>query len=388
MKVMHVVLCCEAYRDGWTYQENIIPKYNALDGHNVTVVTVQENASIQTGKVFLDERERYVNEDGVCIFRLRKKQQHNPIARKLRRYYNLKLTLQKVQPKILFLHGIQFLDIHHVIRYVKRNSVRVIIDSHEDYYNSARSWFSRRIVHGILWRWCAKRIEPFAEVIWGTLPIRCDFMVDVYGMPREKVKLLVMGAEDEKVKVALSSESRGEKRAELGIDEDSFVIVTAGKLNEGKVCVINLMQAVNQFSDANIRLVFAGSVVPKLQNAFNQQLSEHVIDAGWQNSEELYRLMGIADLIVFPGSHSVLWEQAIALGKPCVFRRFEGMSHLDLGGNCLFIEDTSTESLIETIKDLYSNQEKLASMKSVAVEKGMQRFSYQRISRESIAPTL
>ena len=280
------------------------------------------------------------------------------------------------------------MDIHHVIRYVKRNSVRVIIDSHEDYYNSARSWFSRWIVHGILWRWCAKRIEPFAEVIWGTLPIRCDFMVDVYGMPQEKVKLLVMGAEDEKVKAALSSESRSEKRAELGIDEDSFVIVTAGKLNEGKACVINLMQAVNQFSDANIRLVFAGSVVPKLHKAFNQQLSEHVIDAGWQNSEELYRLMGIADLIVFPGSHSVLWEQAIALGKPCVFRRFEGMSHLDLGGNCLFIEDTSTESLVETIKELYFNQEKHASMKSVAVEKGMQRFSYQRISRESIAPNL
>ncbi len=148
------------------------------------------------------------------------------------------------------------------------------------------------------------------------------------------------------------------------------------------------MQAVNQFSDANIRLVFAGSVVPKLHKAFNQQLSEHVIDAGWQNSEELYRLMGIADLIVFPGSHSVLWEQAIALGKPCVFRRFEGMSHLDLGGNCLFIEDTSTESLVETIKELYFNQEKHASMKSVAVEKGMQRFSYQRISRESIAPNL
>ena len=94
--------------------------------------------------------------------------------------------------------------------------------------------------------------------------------------------------------------------------------------------------------------------------------------------------MNASDLVVFPGLHSVMWEQAVALGVPCIFRDIEGFHHVDIGGNALFLKDVTKESLKEAIESLFSNPEQYRRMLSVAKEKGMQYFSYKEISKRSI----
>ena len=57
-------------------------------------------------------------------------------------------------------------------------------------------------MHKIIWRKCAHLIEPYTTKFYGVIPGKSRFSKNVYKLPEEKVELLVMGADDEKVKEA------------------------------------------------------------------------------------------------------------------------------------------------------------------------------------------
>ena len=94
--------------------------------------------------------------------------------------------------------------------------------------------------------------------------------------------------------------------------------------------------------------------------------------------------MAAADLVVFPGLHSVMWEQAVALGVPCIFRDIDGFHHVDLGGNALFLKDVSSKSLQKEIEKLSLDTSLHESMREIAESKGMKAFSYLSIAKRSI----
>lgn len=134
-----------------------------------------------------------------------------------------------------------------------------------------------------------------------------------------------------------------------------------------------------------IKMLIFGSVEETLKPRFDSLCKNDRLQfVGWQNVENTYCLMNAADLIVFPGLHSVMWEQAVALGIPCVFRDIEGFHHVDLGGNAVFLKDVTEDSLKKTIEDLYSSPDEYRRMKDIASRKGMQYFSYKNISKRSI----
>ena len=63
------------------------------------------------------------------------------------------------------------------------------------------------------------------------MPSRVDFMVDIYGIDRNRCELLFMGAEDEYVESARRPEKRSEIRERFGIKPDEFLVMTGGKID-------------------------------------------------------------------------------------------------------------------------------------------------------------
>src|SRR5690606_33098125 len=119
----------------------------------------------------------------------------------------LKRLLYKFNPDIVFIHGGQFASIKEICSYVKINPhVKIYVDNHADFINSGKSWFSRKILHGVLYKWCLKKIEPYVRKFYGVLPLRVDFLIDVYCIPSNKVELLVMGVDDTKVDLSRKNE--------------------------------------------------------------------------------------------------------------------------------------------------------------------------------------
>src|SRR5690606_17293733 len=96
---------------------------------------------------------------------------------------------------------------------------------------------------------------------------------------------------------------------------------------------------------------------------------------GWIDSNDSYNYFAASDLGVFPGRHSVLWEQAVGSGLPCIFKYWEGTTHVDLGGNCIFLYKDTVSEIKASIEKVI-NTKSYRKMKLIAEEKGMVEFSY------------
>ena len=77
-------------------------------------------------------------------------------------------------------------------------------------------------------------IEPFVEMFYGTLPLRVDFLRNVYGVPAGKTELLGFGADHTAVNLAARKETGQRIRSELNIGSPDLVLVTGGRLNRAR----------------------------------------------------------------------------------------------------------------------------------------------------------
>ncbi|MBO4693998.1 MAG: glycosyl transferase family 1 [Clostridia bacterium] len=378
MRICH--LCLHGpYNEGWSYQENLLAKYHALSGADVFLIAtpyVWDANEIKTTK-----DTKYKNKYGVNVIRCQQKKGLS-LGGRLERYPEVMSFLQEIKPDILFIHDVQCLDIITVVKYLKHYSnCTVYVDNHSDFFNSARNFLSKTLLHKLLWRNIARKINPYVKKFYGVLPARVDFLIDVYKLPEDKCELLVMGADDEEVDRVKSLNIREKKRKERGCGDNQICIVTGGKIDHNKPQIISLMKAVNELADEHIKLYVFGSVVPELKTGFLNQTSAFVHYIGWVTPEKIYDEFAFADLIAFPGLHSVLWEQAVGMGKPCVFKRIPGFDHIDLGGNCMFFESDSVDEYKRVICEAVGH---IPEMKTVSEKLGIPAFSYKKIAEKSI----
>ena len=384
MKVVHLCLA-SFFPDGYAYQENMLPKFHKAMGCDVEIIASRATLDERGKDALYEGPRRYRNEYDIPVTRL--DYRHPVFAyRKLRRYIGSFRALEAAGPDILFIHGCQFLDIDQVARYLKQHpNIKVYVDNHADFTNSATNWLSKYVLHKIIWRRWAHRIEPFAKKFYGVLPARVDFLKDIYKLPPEKCALLVMGADDELVKRANTSGAREKIRAQYGIRTDDFLVMTGGKIDQWKKQTLMLMEAVRRINSDRVRLIVFGPVVPELQEQVTALADGVRVQAvGWIPSDKTYDFFAAADIVIFPGRHSVLWEQAVGLGKPMLVRDWPGTHHVDLGGNVRFLTRDSAEEIQDALEHLLESPGAFATMKAIAGEKGMQVFSYQEIAKRAI----
>lgn len=384
MKVVHLCLA-SFFPDNYSYQENLLPKYHKKLGYDVEVIASTQSFD-EHGKVcYLDNTGTYQNEYDIKVTRLPYKS-GNKVWKKLRRYIGTYDAINNAAPDILFIHGGQFLDIDQVVKYLKAHpKVVVYVDNHADFSNSATNWVSKNILHKIVWKHAEHKIEPYTKKFYGVLPIRVDFLKNIYRLPAEKCELLVMGADDELVEKAKKSGARERIRAQYGIKDDDFLIVTGGKIDPWKTQTLMLMQAVKYIARDNVRLIVFGSVTQELSEQVKALADGVKIQyIGWITSKDTYDYFEAADLVVFPGRHSVMWEQVTGQGKPMIVKDWPGTHHVDLGGNVLFLAKDSVEEIQNKIELVLDNPEMYNSMRDVANSAGMQHFSYKNIAGRSV----
>ena len=194
-----------------------------------------------------------------------------------------------------------------------------------------------------------------------------------------------MGGDDEKIRFNRRENIRKEIRKAHNISEDDFLLVTGGKIDEAKKIHL-LIEAVKNINQNNIKLLIFGQASKTFEKHFLPMIEdEHIRYIGWIPSEQVYDYFLASDMCVFPGTHSVLWEQACACGIPGIFRDWEGMHHVDVGGNAIFLTEDSAEEIASVLTDLYQNTEKFVAMKNVAQSKCITAFSYREIAKKAIS---
>lgn len=382
MKIVHIAPNAP-YNDYWGYQDNLLPKYHRKMGYDVTVITT--NTAHKDGKIVEIDCGDYVLDDGVRVIRLKKKQYFNIVLTNLNSRLSVYEYLADIKPDIVFHHGLISTTIYDVIKYKKKINPECVIfqDNHLDYNNMYRCNIIKEWICRLFYRHINRRSIPYVERVYGVTPWRKTYAEDYFRIPNNKTDILVMGGDDEKIHFDKMPELRTDIRKQLSLKDDDFVVITGGKIDPTKNIHL-LMHAVSELNRDNLKLIVFGTPNNGIKSEI-EKLSEdkHIINIGWLDSEKAYDYFLASDLAVFPGTHSVLWEQACACGIPGVFKDWEGMHHIDVGGNCEFLHKDSKEEIKAVISSIFDDKEKYSEMKQAA-EKSKKDFFYSEIAKRAI----
>lgn len=381
MKIVHIASGAP-YNDYWGYQENLLPKYQKRLGHDVTLIIT--NTMHKDGKIVETDCADYVLNDGVRVIRLKRKQYPHIVLTNLNSRLPVYQYLKEIKPDFVFYHGLNGTTILDVIRYKKRINSKCIIvqDNHLDANICNVPKGIKGYIIRSYQRWINRLSIPFVSKVYGVTPWRRAFAESFYHVPHEKTGVLIMGADDDSIDFANRDAIRRRIRAKYGITDSDFLIVTGGKIDRRKKTHV-LMEAVSRIQGA--KLLIFGSVNEDIREDFDRLLAEHdnILYIGWIHANDVYDYFFAADLAFFPGQHSVLWEQACAAKVPCVFEKWEGMEHVDNGGNSEFVTPVTEGSLESVIRELMYT-DKYYRMKAVAESEKTDIYLYSRIAEKSL----
>lgn len=378
MKIVHVYLT-GPYTDNYGYQENIIPRYHAMDGHEVTVITSTATFGIKENVFSIGHTEagEYILDNGIKVIRLK-----NKSIERLR-VFPLYEVLCKEKPDFIYVHGIQFFSLLDVAKYKRTHPCKVVADNHADFYNSANGFLSKNILHKVIWRYIVQKSLSSIEKIYNVTPWGLQFVKELYGIPDNKLDLLYLAADDEKAEMDKKDEIRTKIRKELGIGKDDFVIVTGGRLNSSK----RTHHLLNAFLNINVKdahLIVFGDIESSYKTILEPLLksSPNIHYIGWISSDSVYQYFHASDLAVFPGTQSVLWQQAIFCGLPTILRKWPKGEYLNQG-NAIFLYTDNVSELEQWLRFIYKYRGLvLSEMSSIALNLGQELFSYKNISRK------
>ena len=259
--------------------------------------------------------------------------------------------------------------------------MKVVVDNHGDYINSLHSPLTR-FLHKVIYRYAlVPRIKPYVDWFYGVTPSRCIFLQEVYGITKEKIKLLVMGADDEKMMLNQRESLRKEVRIRYGINDNDFLIVTGGKIDRQKNIHV-LVHAVNEIDRTDVKVLVFGKINEDMQPIFDAEKTPNIVTIGWVSSDKVYELFYAADLIVFPGLHSVLWEQAVASKTPCAFSCMDGFEHVNVNDNCILMTGKDSEYYKTMLKGILDNKNCYNDLKANSDSEATEQFYYSRIARQ------
>lgn len=370
---MKILMLCDFYDESLEYQENLLVKYYRKHGHEVTVVASTFDSVFD----YYNDRHdpawpaRTYLDQGARIVKLRYR--YNLLNR-LRAYTRIDRLLEEERPDLIYVHDIM-LNLPECVAYVKRHpQCRMIMDYHADYSNSGRNWLSLKILHGVARKWFLDRARPHLARIFPIVPAGAVFLHEIYGVPHEEMEVLPLGAD---VDLARAVRERGEGRRlreALGFSAQDIVIFTGGKLAPPKRTEL-LLEAVRRLPELPLKVVVVGEAAAA-DAAYKAQLlaaaegMPQVRFAGWLGREDIYRHLDLADLAVFPASQSILWQQAIACGRPliCGDVGHQDISYLNLADNIVILppERIRADALAQAIRQAVQEPGRLARMREGA----------------------
>lgn len=373
------------YTDGFSYQDNLLPKYQKRAGWDVVVLA---NTSYwdRDGSLKTTDEGEYLTEDGVKVIRI-SPDKNKTVTYRFKRYSKLWDEISGVNPDVIFLHGCQSFGSATVAKYVRMNPNTVLfVDNHADASNSGTNFLSKYFLHRVIWRNCARKLLPYTYKFWGTLPARIDFLAENYGIPRSKCDLLTMGGDDDQIDRAISPANIQDVRSRYGYCDDDFLIVTGGKIDSAKRQTLDLMQAAKNIGKLHpkIRLIVFGPVCEELKDDFYSLVDGFGIKyIPWADENLSYDLFASANLAVFPGRHSVYWEQAASCGLPLVVKYWDGTNHINVNGNATFLYDASVDDIEKTVEKIFVDKCEYNQMKERALS-SMSNFRYSFIASKSL----
>ena len=383
MKIVHLCLC-GLFGEKYAYQDNLLTKYHKKMGNEVTIIAPTASKFTSNGGVVNEPAGSKTLDTGCKLIRIENKFKSKNINKHINLYKDFANVVLSEKPDLIYVHNVTCFNYLCLLKIKKKlPQVKIVFDNHMDEYNSNQNSLSR-FLNGFVFRYfVVKRLLKLSNIFYGVTPSRCTFLKDVFKVPKQKVRLLYMGADDEKMDLAHKKDIRLSVRKQYGIADDDFLIVTGGKID--KVKNIHLLaEAVSKIENPHVKILMFGTIVDELKPVIESMLSDRVVYIGWINSDTVYNYFFAADLVMFPGLHSAMWEQAVASKVPLAVTKLHGFDHVDFNGNCLFMDGKGVDYYKSFIEHVINDHNLYDKLKGNAESDGANKFLYSSIAKKVI----
>jgi glycosyltransferase involved in cell wall biosynthesis len=286
----------------------------------------------------------------------------------------------KFKPELLFVPA-------HTIPLL--NPRKVVVTVHDigfERFPKLYNW-PAKIYH----RFTIKFIKRFATKIITVSEFCKKEIMEVYGIPEDKIKVVYNGFDREVYKkLNKIGDESVQLRDKFNIDAPFFMFI--GRL-ELKKNIPNLVKAFAEFKkihpEDKRKLVLSGppgfgfDLVKK--NIENYNLSNQVIIINWQAASDNAYLLNNADLFIFPSNYEgfgIPVLEAMACGCPVICSNTTSLPEV-AGEAAVMFNPQKTKAIVKAIETVALNPEIRDALISKGFEQ-MTKFSWEKCARETL----
>lgn len=177
-------------------------------------------------------------------------------------------------------------------------------------------------------------------------------------------------------KFGRSTVGREDKRRELGLREDDFVILTVAEMNKNKnhtliLKALGLLKDRSGFDRVQYLICGQGDLQPQLEaEAEALGIREHIHFLGFRRDvQDVYKCSDIYAFMSFREGLSVALMEAMSCGLPPVCSPIRGNTDLVEHGTEGLLAEFNPEAVADAIWELYQNPARRARLGAAAAEK-------------------
>ena len=374
MRIVHVCLASH-YTEGMNYQDNILPDVNSQDGHEVLIIS--DAQKYIDGKLVDTEEEEKKLKQNLKLIRIRYDKIFTKfISEKIRKVKKLYSILENFKPDVILFHGMCAYELLTVSRYKKENPhIKLYADSHEDFINSARTFFSKNILHRLFYKRIALRCLKNIEKVFYVSKETGMFLHNFYEIPKEKLEFYPLGGfiVEEKEKKII----RGKIRKELEISEEDLILIHSGKFDKLKK-TRELLASFAKIKNKNIHLIIIGSIPNDNRILYDFiKKDKRVKYLGWKSGDELLEYICASDIYIQPGTQSSTAITAVCCGLPTFLYPYISYEKI-FDTNTFWVKDE--KEIRETVEKVLENPDLLENMSKRSYEIAKNILDYRKLA--------
>lgn len=379
IRIVHV---CHYYQPDLGYQEHFLSEAHAQLGHEVHVVTSDRYAPFpdyeNTVKPVLGPRilaPGVSERNGVTVVRLPIRHEYS--GRVWLR--GLETTLFSLRPELVICHGTMNWNALRIARIKRRLGCKVFYDDHMLWSEENKSLIGRLSYACFPFRYLTRA----ADRIIGVSPECVDFIHQKYGIARERLELVPLGADTALFR--FDAAARDEFRRRHAIPDNAVAVAYTGKLTAVKG-PHQVMEALTPFPteiQCPVSLVFVGNCEAAYRPVFDAAAARldkriQIVRIPAVKNADLVGVYCGTDLAVWPRQGSMSMIEAASVGLPIICCDF--LRERYEAGNGIPIREDKIEDLRAALIALISD----AGLRRSMGEKGRE-FVAKTMSWRAIA---
>lgn len=382
---MRIVHWDEMFHPNFGYQINILPVYQRKQGHEVIILAAEKPDEHPTFAAFAQKTDiaqadrKFELETGVRIIRM---PIYGVVSGRVIYKPGYIRAINDLKPDVVMCHTSDTLSAMTVIWNHKRIHAPLVFDNHmlemasENKLRALFRWFYIHFVTPVI------RKNRFITVRTQDDP----YVMKCLRVPEELAPYISFGTDSDLFRP--DPQTRSSFREELGIPQDAFVILYAGKLGAAKGGLLLAQALEKKLSDQ--REVVAVVVGTTDKNEYGQQVEEtlarsenRILRFGTQNYRDLARFYQISDLALYAKQCSLSFFDVQATELPVVMENSQVNIDRVQDQNGFVFEAGNLQDFVRTIRKCIDMPEaEYTAMKKRCRDMILEKYDYNKIAQQ------